>query len=408
MTDLLTGVYLFFIFVSLYSIFLILLIFFRNKSELYSDYITENFRHLSVIIPAYNKEDSIKQTIEAVQNVDYPKDKIEIIVVDDGSRDRTVEIAKGIKGINLYVKGYNSGKSDTVNYGIKKAKGEIIAVIYADSCPEKDSFKKMMNYFDDPETGAVTATCYVRNTEKVIGKLQSIEYFLIAFGRKILDFVDSVYVTPGSLSMFRKKVLNEIGGFDTKNITEDIEVAWNILKNKYKNRMCLSAKVYTDVPTNLKQWWRQRLRWNVGGFQTVHKYRKSFFRKSQKMFGLFIVPRFFISHVLSITGFFVFVYLFGRKLIESGLYWTYSIQNGNTIFEVPSLLLIPSVFTFFILLLFCFTIIFTYVGLRTMNKVGLGFKAGFTVLFYLLFYLILYPLVLLHSLYLLIIGDIKW
>jgi len=408
MMEFITGVYLFFIFVSLYSIFLVLLIYFRNRHNLYLENNTKFFYDISVVIPTFNKERCILETINAIKNLDYPKDKIEIIVVDDGSKDRTAEICREISGIRFLEKSYNSGKADTVNFGVKNSNGEIIAIIDADSYPDKDSFKKMIGYFDDPETGAVTASCFVRNTGKLIEKLQAIEYFLIAFGRKILDFVDSVYVTPGSLSMFRKKVLNEIGGFDTKNITEDIEVAWNILKNKYKNRMCLSAKVYTDVPTNLKQWWRQRLRWNVGGFQTVHKYRKSFFRKSQKMFGLFIVPRFFISHVLSITGFFVFVYLFGRKLIESGLYWTYSIQNGNTIFEVPSLLLIPSVFTFFILLLFCFTIIFTYVGLRTMNKVGLGFKAGFTVLFYLLFYLILYPLVLLHSLYLLIIGDIKW
>ena len=180
------------------------------------------------------------------------------------------------------------------------------------------------------------------------------------------------------------------------------------MKNKYKNRMCLSARVYTDVPTNLRQWWRQRLRWNVGGFQTVNKYRNSFFRKSSKMFGLFIVPRFFISHVLSITGFFVFVYVFGREIFQKVTYWILSIQNGNTILEAPSFFLIPSVFTFFILLLFVFTLVFTYIGFKTVNKANLGFKAGFTILFYLLFYLTLYPLVLLHSLYLLATGNIKW
>ena len=172
--------------------------------------------------------------------------------------------------------------------------------------------------------------------------------------------------------------------------------------------MCLSAKVYTDVPDTLKKWWRQRLRWNIGGFQTVHKYRDSFFKKSLNMFGLFVLPRFFISHVLSITGFFIFVYVFGREIFQKASYWILSIQNGNTLFEVPSLFLIPSVFTFFILLLFAFTIVFTYIGFKTMNKINIGFKAGFAILFYLLFYLTLYPLVLLHSLYLLAIGDIKW
>ena len=385
-----------------------LLIYFRNKDRMYFEMEATRFYNVSVVIPAYNKEDSILQTVEAVKNIDYPKDKIEIIVVDDGSNDDTVKIAKSIEGIRFFEKGYNSGKADTVNFGIKNAKGEIIAVIDADSYPDRDSFKKMIGYFDDDETGAVTASCFVRNTGKLIERLQAIEYFLIAFGRKILDFVDSVYVTPGSLSMYRKKLLDEIGGFDTRNITEDIEIAWKILKNKYKNRMCLSARVYTDVPTNLRQWWRQRLRWNVGGFQTVNKYRNSFFRKSSKMFGLFIVPRFFISHVLSITGFFVFVYVFGREIFQKVTYWILSIQNGNTILEVPSLFLIPSVFTFFILLLFVFTLVFTYIGFKMVNKANLGFKAGFTILFYLLFYLTLYPLVLLHSLYLLATGNIKW
>jgi len=112
--------------------------------------------------------------------------------------------------------------------------------------------------------------------------------------------------------------------------------------------------------------------------------------------------------VLSITGFFVFVYVFGREIFQKVTYWILSIQNGNTILEVPSLFLIPSVFTFFILLLFVFTLVFTYIGFKMVNKANLGFKAGFTILFYLLFYLTLYPLVLLHSLYLLATGNIKW
>ena len=406
--EFITGVYLFFIFVSLYSVFLILLIYLRNRGSLYVEREIKEFYDISVVIPAYNKEDSILETVNAVKSLDYPKDKIEILVVDDGSKDKTAEIARNIEGIIFFEKGYNSGKSDTVNFGVKKARGEIIAVIDADSYPEKDSFKKMIGYFNDPETGAVTASCFVKNTGKVIEKLQAVEYFLIAFGRKILDFVDSVYVTPGSLSMYRKKLLVEVGGFDTNNITEDIEIAWKILKNKYKNRMCLSAKVHTDVPDTMKKWWRQRLRWNIGGFQTVHKYRDSFFRKSLKMFGLFVVPRFFISHVLSVTGFFVFIYVFGREIFQKVAYWMFSIQNGNTIFEAPKLFLIPSVFTFFIFLLFVFTITFTYIGLKTMNKINIGFKANFIILFYLLFYLTLYPLVLLHSLYLLTTGNIKW
>jgi cellulose synthase/poly-beta-1,6-N-acetylglucosamine synthase-like glycosyltransferase len=266
----------------------------------------------------------------------------------------------------------------------------------------------MLNYFKDPGTGAVTATSYVMNTKRLIEKMQAIEYFLIAFGRKLLDFVDSVYVTPGSLSMFRKKILDEVGGFDVNNITEDIEIAWKVLKKGYKNRMCLSARVGTDVPSTLKQWWRQRLRWNIGGLQTVNKYKSSLFRKKQKMFGLFVVPRFLIRLILSLTGFFIFFYVFGRRVFQYLLYTFYSIQSGNQIFEVPRLFLIPSVFTFFILVLLGFTLIFTYLGLKTLNRANLGFKSHFTIVFYLLFYLTLYPLVLIHSVYRLMMGNIKW
>src|SRR3989344_6181438 len=180
--EFITGVYLFFIFVSLYSVFLILLIYLRNKDKLYFEKGAEKFYDISVIIPAYNKEDSILDTVNAVKSIDYPKDKIEIIVVDDGSKDKTARIVANIEGIKFFEKGYNSGKSDSVNLGIRNARVEIIAVIDADSYPEKDSFKKMIGYFDDPEVGAVTASCFVKNTGKLIEKLQAVEYFLIAFG----------------------------------------------------------------------------------------------------------------------------------------------------------------------------------------------------------------------------------
>src|SRR3989344_2193260 len=90
--EFITGVYLFFIFVSLYSVFLILLIYLRNKDKLYFEKGAEKFYDISVIIPAYNKEDIILDTVNAVKSIDYPKDKIEIIVVDDGSKDKTARI----------------------------------------------------------------------------------------------------------------------------------------------------------------------------------------------------------------------------------------------------------------------------------------------------------------------------
>ena len=385
-----------------------MLIHLRSHRAFYDDRITKGFPKISVLIPAFNEEKSIAETISAIKKIDYPEHLKEIIAIDDKSTDYTLEILRKINGIKVIAKDKNTRKADTLNVGIKEATGEIIAVTDADSFPEPDTFKKMIGYFDDLKVGGVTSTILVKDPKNLLEKFQAIEYYLIAWGRKILDNLDSVYVTPGPLSMYRKKVLEEVGGFDTNNITEDIEIAWKLLKHDYKNRMCLSAKVYTNAPSKLRKWWRQRVRWDIGGLQTMYKYKTSLFKKSQNMFGLFITPRFLISHILSLTGFFVFLYFAYSHLEEFILKNFYSIATETSLFEVNALNFTPSVFTFFILFLFVITFYYTIIGLRTINKAKLGTRGSFRLVFYMLFYLALYPLVLLHSIYLIATGNIRW
>lgn len=406
--ELITWVYLFFIFISLYSVFLVLLLHLKNRNNLYEEKPLKKYYSLSVLIPAWNKEDCIADTIKAVKAVDYPKELKEIIVIDDKSTDKTLEIASQFKDIKIILKEKNEGKAAALNTGIKEATSNIIAVIDADSFPEKDSFKKMLAYFEDPQVGGVTSTIIVKNPKNLLEKMQAIEYFLIAWGRKILDFIDSVYVTPGPLSMYRKDILIKVGGFDTNNITEDIEIAWKILKHGYKNKMCLGAKVYTDVPKKLKQWWRQRVRWDIGGLQTANKYKNSFFNKNQNMFGLFVVPKFIISHILSLTGFSIFIYVAYIHTKTFILARFYNVVTHTLPFRIEPLHIMPSVFTFFILLFFIITIIYTLLGLKSVNKAKIGLKGNFRIALYLLFYLAVYPIILIHSIFLLLTGNIKW
>ena len=406
--EIITGVYLFFILVSLYSVFLVLLIHLKNRKNLFDEQEPKKRYALSVLIPAWNKEESITKTIQAVQSIDYPDYLKEIIVIDDHSTDKTLEKIKQCKGITIIAKEKNEGKAAALNTGIEKANGELIVVIDADAFPEKDSFKKMIGYFEDPQVGAVTSTIIVKDPSNLLERMQAIEYYLIAWGRKILDFVDSVYVTPGPLSMYRKNLLKEVGGFDTNNITEDIEIAWKILKQGYKNKMCLAAKVYTDVPKKMKLWWRQRVRWDIGGLQTMNKYKSSFMKKEQKMFGLFIVPRFIISHILSLTGFFIFLYFTYTHLKSFFLKIFYNIITETPMLTIEEISITPSVFTFFIFFFLVITMIYTMIGLRSLNKAKIGIKGNLRVGIYLIFYLTLYPLILIHSLFLLLTGNIKW
>ena len=297
-----------FVFVSVYFMFLFLLLFFAHKKKLLRVPKTSSKKlpSVSIIIPAYNEEKSIAKTIKAVKKLIYPK-KVEIIVVDDGSIDNTYNMVKKIKGIKVLSKKHE-GKAKALNYGLKYARGEIVACIDSDSYPEKYALLKTVPFFEK-NVAAVTTSVFVKNANSLIQRLQRIEYLFTAWTRKILEHLNAVYATPGPMSLYKRKVLLKVGGFDEKNLTEDIEIAWRLLKHKYKIKMSLDAKTYTTAPKTLKKWWHQRLRWNVGGFQTNFKYFNLFLNKNFGSVGVFLLPFFSVSYLLSILGLFLIFYI---------------------------------------------------------------------------------------------------
>jgi len=405
--DFITPIYLFFIFVSLYVSFLFIILFFKNKDDLYNYELTKELPSLSVLIPAYNEENNVKDTINSVKNVNYPKELLEIIVINDGSKDKTFDIIKNVDGIKIIDK-KNTGKADSLNLALKFANGEIIVINDSDSFPEKDAFARMVYCFKDKDVGAVTSSIFVKNKNNLLEKLQAIEYMIIAYGRKLLEYVDGVFVTPGALSMYRKEALLKIGGFDKNNLTEDIEVAWNLLSKLYKIKMCFAARTYTKTPNKFKNWWRQRLRWDIGGFQTLYKYKGTVFRKKYQNLGLFVVPFFGSYILLSFIGFFVFLFVFTRRLILNFLSIEESILNNVDLFKFEYINLTPTVFTFFGIFLFLIFLVYTIFGIKTADKEKLKLKDNINILIYLLFYLVLSPLILIHSVYRILIGKLQW
>ena len=260
----------------------------------------------------------------------------------------------------------------------------------------------MVGHFEDPNVGAVTSRVLVRNKKNWLSRFQVMDYSIIAWTRKLLDFVDSVYVTNGPLSIYRKSITEEVGGFDKKNMTEDIEITWHILSKGYQTRMSYNAIVYTTVPEDLNTWIKQRVRWNLGGIQTIQKYWKVMFKKGA--FGYFVIPYVSASFVLALIGFLLltrYVWVKGSYSLVS-LY--YSLQGYNYFkyleFSIPITILFILGAMFFIL-----AIMYYKAGFKNSET---GNKSILKILAYSFFYRSLYIIPLLLALYKLAKGDIRW
>jgi cellulose synthase/poly-beta-1,6-N-acetylglucosamine synthase-like glycosyltransferase len=412
MVQFLTAVYLFYIFASLYLLFLYILIYLPHRKEFFSYPKPLKEYTIDIVVPCYNEEKTIEKSVNALLESDYPGLK-KIIVVDDCSTDSSFEIIKNLAKKNPKILAVrtpkNTGKaSGSKNYGSKFATSELIGFIDSDSFPEKTAISKMVGFFNEEKIGAVTSLVLVSNSNNPIEKFQMIEYRIIAFTRKLLGFVDGIYVTPGALAIYSRKVFEEIGKFDEKNMTEDIEITWNMVSRGYNIRMSSPAVVHTEVPDNLKAWFKQRVRWNVGGLQTINKYRSAFVKKG--MLGSFILPFFVISWLIGLSGLAVLIYQMTKLILVKVLSLTYSIQAQSSVLRLNNLNLFPNILVFFGIVLFILGLAFTLVALKYTRETGSNFKriGLLSLLGYLFLYLLAYPIILIISVYKKITKKYSW
>jgi cellulose synthase/poly-beta-1,6-N-acetylglucosamine synthase-like glycosyltransferase len=276
---------------------------------------------VTVAIPVHNEKDSIIPTLKAILNQDYPKDKLQIIIVDDHSRDGTGKIASKfiskLKFINIKLITHtkNLGKAGAMNTALKIAKGDYFWVYDADSIASRNLLKSMIlkfNQSEDPKVAAVVAITLIKNQGKIIEKMQRLEYVMAAFTRKLLGNVDTLHTT-NALSLFKTKVIKKIGGFDQGNLTEDFEIAMRLRYNGYRIVMCEKGSFHTTVPSTLKKMWMQRVRWFRGFIYNNLKYKKMIMNKEYGLLGLFQIPIelfFLIAVFVSIALFSYNIFIF--------------------------------------------------------------------------------------------------
>ena len=292
---------------------------FENKHKLSSPEPTF-FPTVTICVPAYNEEKTLAKTVESLLNMNYPKDKLKIYVVNDGSKDRTLEIAKQFEkyGVKVIDK-KNSGKADSLNTIIKMCDTEFFGALDADSFADENSIRRMIGFFADPSVMAVTPSMMVYNPKGILQKVQHIEFLFGIFLRKVFSYLGSIHVTPGPLSIFRKSFFDKHGGYVLNNLTEDIEVALRIQSLGYNIENSLDAYVYTVAFNKFKPLFNQRKRWYTGFLQNVHKY-KSLFSLKHGNLGLIVLPSSFVSIVLVIISLgYVFYNLIIKGIVKNYL-----------------------------------------------------------------------------------------
>ncbi len=257
---------------------------------------------VAVLIPAYNEEKVIERTVRAALNSDYPN--LRVIVIDDGSKDRTLEVARKAfaaesqAGKVLILGKANSGKAEALNYGIEHiGDAELFVGIDADTIIAPDAISRLVPHFINPKMGAIAGNAKVGNRVNLWTRWQALEYITSQnFERRALDVLGAVSVVPGAIGAWRVSAVREAGGYHTDTVAEDADLTMALLRLGYRVEYEDMALAYTEAPTNANGLMRQRFRWSFGILQAVYKHRGVVARKGA--LGWVALPNIVIFQIL--------------------------------------------------------------------------------------------------------------
>jgi cellulose synthase/poly-beta-1,6-N-acetylglucosamine synthase-like glycosyltransferase len=231
---------------------------------------------VTVLVPAYNEEAGIEATVRSLIASTHPY--LQIIVVDDGSTDRTAELAEGIGDPRVTViRQPNSGKAAALNNGLARAMHDIVVMVDADTVFEPDAVYQLIQPLANPEVGAVSGNTKVGNRHRLLARWQHLEYvFGFNLDRRMLEVLKCMPTVPGAIGAFRWRALIDVGGVSEDTLAEDTDLTMALWRAGWQVVYEETAIAWTEVPTSLPQLWRQRYRWCYGTLQSVWKHRRAF------------------------------------------------------------------------------------------------------------------------------------
>ena len=245
---------------------------------------------VSVIVPAHNEESCIRSTLRSVLDADYPS-PAEVIVVDDGSSDRTAEIVSEMAaqdGRIRLIATDHLGKALAVNRGVEVSAGEIVVMLDADSTLGKEALVRFADSLSDPKVGAASGLIRVAVNRNPLVWCQEIEYIYSSMWRYIFDKIGCTYILPG-FAAFRRQALTGVGCFSTDTLSEDCDVGLKLRKSGWHLVMA-NAVMYTNVPQTLGGVAKQRIRWGRGTVQVLRKHRDMILNPRFGIIGMYGLP----------------------------------------------------------------------------------------------------------------------
>ncbi len=378
-----------FIFLGLYfEVFMLLTFLSTPARERRQRQATEEAPSVAIIVPCWNEEDTIGATVSSLLALEYPTDKLRIILVNDGSTDNTKEVMDSYTSnpqITVIHKD-NEGKHTAINAGIAATDSEFIGCLDADSFVAPNALREIIPCFDDPRVAAATPAMSVHQPRNFLEQMQNTEYIIGITLRHTLSAVNGIYVTPGPFSFYRRSVIEELGGFRHAHQAEDMEMALRMQRAGYEIENAPRARVYTRVPHSVHKLIRQRTRWTTGFLRNVMTdYRDLVGNPRYGILGLLVLP---LGFVAIVGGAFLFIVavvasvtsLVNTYLLTSGVPLSYTLMPRFS----PEWFYIPATFlllTSMVVMLLSVSLVF--IGRRvshTPAKIALGI-VGYTFIY---------------------------
>ena len=282
---------------------------------------------VSVIIAAYNEAKVVNRTIETLLASDYSD--LDILVVDDGSKDNTADVVRAAYGSHprvTVITKPNGGKASALNLGIKQCQGEIIVALDADTVFAPDTVGKLVRHFADPAIGAVSGNVKVGNRNNPLTIWQAVEYITSQnFDRRAFDLLNCITVVPGAVGAWRKDAVILAGLYSSQTLAEDTDLTFKIRKLGYRIVTDNAALAYTEAPDNLRDLAKQRFRWAFGTLQCLWKHRGILGNPRYGAFGMIAMPSLWVYQI----GFQAIAPIVDLTIVWSLIYSKFIAPNTN-------------------------------------------------------------------------------